>query len=419
MTNLYEQSRLESERIRGTISREIDAVYARTPDHDIIDSLLGSHVAFHARQGITLRINDTDEVVRFAEHEFNEETETYSIRFRDNLFTEIGLLEIQINFNITEGINELRNIQQVMLYLFIIFSLLAAIILYIILTRIFKPLELVIQSTSKIASGDYSERIRIKGKNELALMANNFNRMAEEIDQYVSHLKDEANRKQQFIDNLAHELRTPLTSIYGYAEYMQKAHLTDEDKFESLAVIREEAGYMRQMMNSMLELAKLRNYQPVMKEINIKELFKQVESSLELTFEEYQVELVIRPCDGQMMGQADLIKSLISNLCINAAKACTPSGGRVVLTGKKLSEDCIQMIVSDNGCGIATENICKLTEPFYQVDAVRNKMSQGIGLGLAIAKQIVESHQARLEIQSELGMGTEIKITFNNSITSS
>ena len=418
MTNLYEQSRLEFERIRATISREIDAVYERTPDRDIIDSLLGSHIAFHARQGIELHINDTDEAMRIVEHEFDKETETYSIRFRDNLFTEMGHLEIQINFDITEGIDELRSIQQVMLYLFIIFSLLAAIILYIILTRIFKPLELVTQSTSKIASGDYSERIQMRGKNELALMANNFNQMAEEIDQYIDHLKDEADRKQQFIDNLAHELRTPLTSIYGYAEYMQKANLMEEEKFESLSIIMEEAGYMRQIMNSMLELAKLRNHKPVMTDIHIEELFKQVESSLEITFGEYQVKLVINPCEGKIMGQADLIKSLISNLCTNAAKACIPNEGKVILTGERLSEGCIQITVSDNGCGIAAENIPKLTEPFYQVDAARNKMTHGIGLGLAIVKQIVDSHQAKFEIESEFGIGTEVKIIFNNSITS-
>jgi len=419
MTSLYEQSRIEFERISATISREIDAVYERTSDSDVIDLLLQSHIAFHGRQGIELLIDDTGEMITFVQYEFNEETAVHSIRFRGTLFTEMGLLEIQTNFDITEGIEELRTIQQIMLYLFVIFSLLAAVILYIILARIFKPLELVTQSTSKIASGDYSERLQIKGKNELALLAINFNQMAEEIEQYTSHLKDEADRMQQFIDNLAHELRTPLTSVYGYAEYMQKANLTNEDRLEAVAVIMEEAGYMRQIINSMLELATLRNYKPVMNGIDIEDIFKQIDTALELTFREYQIELVVNPCEGHILGQADLIKSLISNLCINAAKACMPNEGRVVLTGERISEACIQITVTDNGCGIAAENIAKLTEPFYQVDATRNKMTGGLGLGLAIVKQIVDSHQAKLEIESEFGVGTKIKITFNNTITSS
>jgi len=412
LQNLSEQNRLAFERISTTILREVNAVYGRLASAEAVDSLLLSHINFHQQQGIELFVEAVDEPVVFEQLGFDESASQLSFSY--NLVTDMGILAMQVNFDIAASLSELQNIQQVLLYLFISFSLLATIILYFILAKIFKPFELITASTNKIARGNYSERITVRGNNELSLMANNFNHMAAEIDQHVRLLKDEASRKQQFIDNLAHELRTPLTSIYGYAQYLQNAKLTEADTFESLTIIMEEANYMKQLTNSMLELAKLRNHQPVMHEIVIADLFKQVRNSLEIPLKKYQINFEVTPSDGKINGQVDLIKSLLSNLCINAAKACPQNSGFISLTSKKLSAGCYQFVVTDNGCGIANADLAKLTEPFYQVDTARNKTTQGVGLGLAIVKQIANSHRAKLEITSQLDIGTTVKITFNN-----
>jgi signal transduction histidine kinase len=177
----------------------------------------------------------------------------------------------------------------------------------------------------------------------------------------------------------------------------------------------EESAYMHRMTNSMLELAKLRNFTPIIAEVNIAELFSQIATSLEMTFQDYKVRLVTQPIDGSIQGQSDLIKSLITNLCMNAAKVCTADVGRVVLK-VKLTKNKVEISVSDNGCGISKGHIDKLMEPFYQVDAARNKARGGVGLGLAIVKQIAEIHGAEIKIESEVGSGTEVTVIFNKSI---
>ena len=424
MEIIHERSLVEYDRITNTIQREVDALYGRGQEN-LIELLIETHKEFQLQQNVQLDIFPMDE----DSHLFSDDLVSWTtfgyvdsldaeskdvLNIDGRLITHYENFEVNITFDITNNILELRQIQQLLLILFILFSLVAATVLYGVLNKIFKPLELVAGSTEKIAKGDYSERIQIKGTDELALVTDNFNQMAEEIDNHITYLKDEADRKQQFIDNLAHELRTPLTSIYGYAEYMQKASLTEPEKLESTRFIMEEAGHMRKITNSMLELAKLRDYEPELKEINIAELFNQVKSSIEMTFQKRGVIFIIEPIEGYIVGQEDLIRSLISNLCINAGKACTANVGRVVLKAITTTYG-VEITVSDNGCGIADQYIAKLTEPFFQVDTVRNKRIAGIGLGLAIVKQIADIHGAELIIDSEIDVGTEVKIIFTTS----
>jgi signal transduction histidine kinase len=150
----------------------------------------------------------------------------------------------------------------------------------------------VAKASRKIADGLYSERIQIKGGNELASMAANFNRMAAEIERQIHLLEDDAAAKQQFVDNFAHEIRTPLTSIYGYAEYMQNAPLDKDEVIESAQAILKEAGYMRKIAESLLELATLRQYTAVKQEINLPHLFSDVKQSLRGLLPEKRTEII-------------------------------------------------------------------------------------------------------------------------------
>ena len=436
MRLIHEQSVFEYERIISIFERDINNLYARG-EQDQIPQLIESHLQFYREYYLSFNVSP---IIEFAQPRaisfFNSDdmrfmsfwswpndffsnsdnvSTAHELSISGRFRTDYSLYEISLAFNVTDQIFEIQRIQRTLLLFFVIFSLISASFLYKLLNKIFQPFELVSQSAEKIASGDYTERIQIEATDELATMANNFNQMSEEIEKHIIHLKGETERKQQFIDNLAHELRTPLTSIYGYAEYMQNVNLTEEDKLESTGFIMEEAGHMRNITNSMLELAKLRNTQPELERIDITNLFSQLETSLEIVFGEKQVEFITHPLDGYILGQGDLIRSLISNLCINALKACEPTVGRVVLRACELGRN-IQISVADNGCGIEELHLAKLFEPFYQVDTVRNKKSGGIGLGLAIVKQIVDIHQAELVIESEVGAGTVVKIIFSEEV---
>jgi signal transduction histidine kinase len=324
---------------------------------------------------------------------------------------------------------DMQNIQNVLLLFAVIFSVLTAIALYAVLSGIFKPLIIVDSTSRKIADGQYSERIRVKGENELSRMAFSFNRMAEEIEKQMRVLEDEAAAKQQFADNLAHEIRTPLTSIYGYAEYLQKASLDEEEVIiEYAQYIMDESGHIKRIANSLLELATLRNYTPEKNQISIPRLFDDISRLMEKPLKEHNIRLVCRTDTDVLYGQEDLIKSLLINLCFNALKA-RPHHEAVIYLSADKQDDNIILSVKDSGCGIPEDSIKKVTEPFYRVDKARSREQSlslpsasalaggvgGAGLGLTLCKQIAEAHNAKINIESVVGVGTTVNITFTSS----
>ena len=414
MQSLREQSIREYERIASSINREVNALYQRRESVSVINAVLESHINFHASHGLEVSIREEFNYLPDILLTFQTGEEIYRFQVEDTLFTDAGNLRLSISFNITEDILELREIQQILLFLFIAFSLIAALILYLILTKIFKPLEVVAKTSQKIAAGNYRERMAVKGKNELATMAHHFNQMAAEIEKRIALLEDEADKKQQFIDNLAHEIRTPLTSIYGYAQYIQMANSSEDDKIESTDYIMEEAKHMEKITNSMLELAKLRHFEPHKEKIMLNQLFSQVAMTVEGIFRQHQINLVMKPRGHIVVGQADLLKSLLLNLCMNAMKACTSEVGEVVLEAKEETGKLVIMVL-DNGCGISEEDISKVTDPFYRIDNARNREHGGTGLGLTLCKQIAQIHGAELMIESTIDVGTMVKVVFTTS----
>ena len=109
-----------------------------------------------------------------------------------------------------------------------------------------------------IAEGDYHTRLRVRGKDEIAVMADHFNRMAQQVESHIKLLQETADQKQQFINDFAHELRTPLTAIYGYAEYLQRAPATEKERFECTRFILSECERLQNLAYQLLDLAALR-----------------------------------------------------------------------------------------------------------------------------------------------------------------
>jgi len=422
MGNMREQNAMEYERISNTLEREINALYERGGEQ-LISSLIESHQEFHIQHGVRIYLAPIDEdefTLQFLDNPdlivtvFGPTNWLYSgmrqFGISRRLETDYESYVATIDFDVTAQIDDLRGTQMMLLLFFIAFSLLGAILLYKFLGKIFRPLEEITEMATKIADGQYEERIVIEEENELAVMAQHFNQMAEEIEKRISWLEEESQRKQQFMDNLAHEIRTPLTAIYGYAQYMERAKLTEEDKMESTALIITEANHIKKITNSILKLATLRNDTLVKEEIGIESLFNQVKTTLESSFRGNGINLTIQPIKDALLGQEDLLKSLLLNLCTNGLRACE-IGGKVILKADKVADQIVLSVI-DNGCGMEQEEVAKITEPFYQVDKVRNRARGGIGLGLALCEEIARLHHAELVIETEQGVGTTVRAIF-------
>jgi len=419
---LKESSTSQFQTIASSLTRDISVIWGRHAEvsgevfYEAVDSLIRGYARYYNRHNIYIDITN----LHLTRLEYDEiETEISVINIDQNRFiyirgplpTPFSHFIVNYKLDITENISNMQNIQNTLLIAAIAFSILAAFALYFLVTSIFKPLLIVADASKKIADGEYGERIDINGKNELARVAVDFNRMAQTIEDQIANLEEEALSKQQFADNFAHEIRTPLTSIYGYAQYMQKAHLAEEELIESTEYIKSEASHMNKIANSLLELATLRDYTPIINPINLPELFTDVAQSLETIINKQKAELTHHCDTDTLFGQEDLIKSLLLNLCTNAINSCDIGHGKVHIEAQK-HDNHITLSVTDNGSGIPKDDITRICDAFYRVDKSRSREYGGTGLGLALCQRIVEAHNTKMSIKSGIGIGTCIKIKF-------
>ncbi len=282
--------------------------------------------------------------------------------------------------------------------------------LIFVIRRVFRPLNEISLAARSIAHGQYADRLPVRGSQELAQISENFNHMANEIQSQIQQLKEAAEQKQRFIDNLAHELRTPLTSIYGYAEYMNKAVLSDEDKQDCTRYIMKESRHMQNIANRLLDLATLRTDPIVMTEVSVSALLEKLRQTMQIYMGEKEITFTYQASFDTLFGDPDLLENLLWNLLENAVKACGERG-QVTLTAF-LEQGQKKICISDTGKGIPPEHLVHIIEPFYRVDKARSRAMGGAGLGLALCQQIAELHHASITFSSDPEKGTQVLLTF-------
>lgn len=317
---------------------------------------------------------------------------------------------IVTGYNMKADMSSWRHMKNMLFLLGGFFSILLAVCLLFLLERIFKPLSQIADASMSIASGNYQNRIIVNGSDELGNMAKSFNHMADEINNQIMELKEAANQKQCFIDNFAHELRTPLTAIYGYAEYMQRVLLTEEDKIITTGYIMSECKRLQNMAYQLLNLAMLREQEITLEKLSIKEIFTTVKYIMSVRADEKQLSILYKAEWNDIYGNRELLESLIINLFDNAIKASDIKG--TILVSAVKSEGAKQIIVRDNGRGMSKDQLKHVKEAFYRADKSRSRADGGTGLGLSICEQIAQIHKAQIHFMSKPEIGTAAVVTF-------
>lgn len=227
-------------------------------------------------------------------------------------------------------------------------------------------------------------------------------------DRSARHAAERA--RVDFVANASHELRTPLANISGYVET-----LTDDEaggdvatRARFLSIIASETKRLSALVEDLMSLSRIeadKNLEP-------RDIIDLVQLIARVIGE--RRESIVKAIDSAecfIRGDAAQLSQLTHNLIDNAVKY-GKVGGDVTVTLSKLPNDQINLSVSDQGIGIPSEHIPRLTERFYRVDAGRSHSAGGTGLGLSIVKHIAERHRANLDIKSEIGVGTTVSLTF-------
>ncbi|MBI2859403.1 MAG: HAMP domain-containing protein [Chloroflexi bacterium] len=281
---------------------------------------------------------------------------------------------------------------------------LASVLTFWLSRRISAPIHSMTLAANRIGRGDFSQRVVIKGNDEIAELGNSFNAMAQGLSQ-----AEEV--KRNMVSDAAHELRTPLSNIRGYLEALKDGVLKPEAA--SIQSLHEEALLMTRLVDELQELSladsgKLDLY---LQPSDINETIVAAANAMQARIESAGIRLYLDTAEGLPHCRMDpqRIGQVLRNLLSNAIDH-TPRGGTITVSSR-LAGSSVEVGVADTGEGISDKDLPYIFERFYRADRSRARRTGGAGLGLTIARRLVEAHGGKIEVESRPGKGSRFAFT--------
>lgn len=328
--------------------------------------------------------------------------------FDDELKNTIGM-PIEINGetealfvrpNTMQQFGEMRTFLAVLLILALIFSFL----LVLISTRlIVNPIKKLTDATKKIAAGNYHLKLNVNRRDEIGRLASDFSKMSDSLEQTEE-------KRQEFVSSVSHEIQSPLTSIQGFSQTLRDEKLSEEERHHYLSIIEKESKRLSALSKQLLTLSFLDSEMDADNQVafDLADQLKEVIFSTQWQWREKDIAMEMDMIPTKIVGDPRLIQQVWINLITNAIRYTDPGGTVTIRT--KSEKNGTQITIEDTGIGIAEPDILKLFDRFYKVDKARTRTEKSTGLGLAIAKKIVELHDGTIMVESEPGMGSQFHV---------
>lgn len=305
--------------------------------------------------------------------------------------------------------------------------------MYFISRYMTKPLEKLNHVSEEIAQGDYATRVNVKSHDEIGLLAQKFNIMAQAVSDHVDELNDMVHRREQFVADFTHEIKTPMTSIIGYADTMRSLELPREEQMMALGYIFSEGKRLESMSQKLFELIYLRRHDIEKARVHMADLCAEVVKVVEPAYENRHLTIETEIEDAVLTVNRELLVTALVNMMDNARKA-SEEGQQVEVTGKfvdnmacnirkdktdigeaESADDrkCMrayEICIIDHGIGMTKEQAAKICDEFYMADKSRARKEGGAGIGMSLVAIILEHHNAVLSVESEPRCGTTMRI---------
>jgi signal transduction histidine kinase len=280
----------------------------------------------------------------------------------------------------------------------------ALLLTFVLSRRMTSPIGALARAARRLGGGDLSQRVQFQGKGEVAALAQAFNSMA-------ANLEYDEQLRRNLIADVAHELRTPLSNIQGYLEAIRDRVM--KPNAATIRSLNEEVALLSRLVNELqdLSLAEAGELKLVYQAEDITKLVKQAVTPLQPQLTAKEISLSLDLPDNLPPVNIDWqqVNQVLHNLLENAV-AYTHKGGTINVGAAKQG-DWVEVSVSDTGEGIPAEDLPNIFERFYRVDKSRARVTGGSGLGLTIAKRLVEAHGGTITVQSKLGKGSRFSFT--------
>ena len=281
---------------------------------------------------------------------------------------------------------------------------LALVLTFVLSRRVSSPIQALALTAGQLGRGDLSQRAQVREKGEIGALAQAFNSMA-------TNLEHAEQLRRNLVADVAHELRTPLSNIQGYLEAIRDRVM--KPNAATIRALSEEAALLSRLVEELqeLSLAEAGELKLVYQAEDIATLVKQTATPWEPQATAKEISLSLDLPDRLPSVNIDWqrISQVLHNLLENAV-AHTGRGGKITISAARKG-DWVEIGVADTGEGIPAEDLPNIFERFYRVDKSRARATGGSGLGLTIAKRLVEAHGGRIEAQSKLGKGSRFSFT--------
>ena len=309
----------------------------------------------------------------------------------------------------TESTAQLAEITRISLVLLPVLIALAVLLSFLLVGRMLRPLHEIEETATRISRGsDLKQRIDTKHRgDEVGQLANAFNHMVERLDESFE-------KERQFTSDASHELRTPTSVILAQTEYTLEKPRSAEEYEEALRVVQRQSRRMSTLINDMLDYSRMDGkaerypQEPMDLSATVEEIAEQMRP---LQTKGIRMQTEIEP-ELRITGNRGLIARMAQNLISNAYQYGKTGGMILVRVIPGNPGEGPVFSVKDDGPGISPEDQEKIFDRYYRGDASRTE--QGTGLGLSMVKKIAELHGARVELESEIGSGSEFRILFPN-----
>ena len=310
------------------------------------------------------------------------------------------------------AISDLMSVMAKTVIMASIWIMLAALIaVYFISEKVIGPLKKMNKAAKEFSKGKFDTRVPVKGNDEVAELAIAFNNMAQSLENLET-------MRNTFMSNVSHDLRTPMTTIAGFIDSIQAGAIPPEKQGYYLDVIATEVRRLSRLVSTLLDISRIQagDRKFNMKPFDICEMARQILISFEQKIDKKKLDVEFNCEDDNMFVNADhdAIYQILYNICDNALKFSF-EGGLLRITLKRIKERKGSVSVYNEGQGIPEADLPHIFDRFYKSDKSRGLDKSGVGLGMYIAKTIIDAHSENIEVRSEYGKYCEFEFTLTQS----
>lgn len=321
---------------------------------------------------------------------------------------------IEVHKDLTQIFLEKEEQQRIFIITIIVVGAISALLNAVNAIKLTKPIHKLIYAVKKIRFGDYTERVEYKEKDEVGILASDFNGMAEQLEEKIKLLKETAKKQEELAGSLAHEIRTPLTAMIGYADLIKRSKMEEQDFLYAVDYIISEGKRLEALSNRMMQLLIEKNAMPNYSVSTVQNLLEDALEAMNPVFDKKKIAVKKSTINFPIRADMELMKNVLLNILDNGGKAAGMNGEITIETGCESGN--VWISITDNGMGMPKEEISKIQEAFYRVDKSRSRADGGAGLGLAICSNIMKIHKGEILFESEVGKGTTVTLVWKGSI---